>query len=352
MTIRDMMAFDHIVPGLSATGGNLAAYSDTALVYAPNPGVGVPSQGGVFVDTDRVWYRNSASANGDANNYMGYLGAPFSAFSDPTASRSYFGFRWKSTGQSIQFTLAAIYNAAKVLVAPLVLTSDMTFVANKAYYIEVMIDRVNFTRTVWVDGNRIINAAALTNPAQINTATNAISYGFMGVVSGSFTNQYNYTDLYWVDDPLATLSRLGPIVANPITVAAASGNGWTPTSGTIAAALNTSVTGGSFTPNVVAPQDGTPLVSTLATSANPMAAVQGVLLLSSGSRQTGTQTQFQETLKDQATPTPNSKVLNPIIFPSDAPVYGRKLGFLPTALDNSPWTPAKIAQLQLSTVAA
>lgn len=353
MNIRDMWAFDHIPLNINTTGGNVAGYSDYNLLYSANTTFG-STPGGTVSDADGVWLALQSAQSGNLSYWLGNWSVPFTNLIDITQPRSFLGFRFKWNGFGSS-PLLGIASSANAYLASLVGPSDFTAVVGKNYYVEVMWDHVANTRTVWVDGAMVVNAQALAaSAASLLVATNRFSF-CQNTTWGNTgqTTTYQFKDIYYGDDPTGANPRLGPIIATPAKIATAVGAGYIPSTGTdLPTILNTAPVGGATTPNLTAATDGTPLVSTFSTTANPAGVVKALKLLSSVARQSGTSTQFLETLTDQATPTPNSKTLTPIVLSSDAMVYGKSIGLITTALDGSPLTLANIAQLKLSTVAS
>ena len=550
-----MYAFDHIPAGSSGTGGNVPTYSDFPFTWNAATSGGGPGAGGVTADSGGSWLSTTGPYGAAGNFYVGGWLFPVNQF-DLTKPRGYYGFRFKATTSNRVNHPLVIMNAAKSAYgAVLVNIADFNWVTNQEYYIEVLIDRQNNQRTVWVDGALVINAQVFS---QTILSTDYLSMGQVNGTGSSTSQSYYFKDIYVMDDPGdGSVSRLGPIIAKPITLAAATGNGWignayTGTlSGTVAistaqskfggaslaggttssmcsfpdapglrtgatgdatyeawvyntsgsqtgavfgkdnavansahltfangnwqvlfdssavainvaanmplnawvhmalvryngvwslyqnGALLAQYTGGTFgnnsypfvfanwgganapwqgyidegrvsnnarytgpftppsapfvpdantmglfhfndsvggftadssatavqqlntavsatnssIPNVLSPQDGTPLAMSVQTSADVGATVQGVLLVASGQRAAATGTTLRTTISDQAVPA-NQVQANPLQFPAGAFGYGKTLGFLPNALDGSSFTTAKVAQLSLSAVAS
>jgi hypothetical protein len=340
-----MYAFDHIPIGGSTSGGNVPTYSDFPFTFVGANGSGA----GTVSDSGGVWL--GFSAIGAAGNFWtGTWRLPASGY-DYTKPKSWVGFRMKLATTSRIANPLVLYDSTTTRQAILVGINDQTWNTNQEYYVEVLIDRVNKQRSVWVDGTMVVNAASYGSYVSVSTDY----LGFCEpVATGSLTAaSYQYKDIYVMDDPGdGSVSRLGPVIARPITLATASGSGWTPSSGSISGALNTAInTSTPTTPNVTSPSDGTPLVASLATTADAGAAVQGVLLVASGERSSGTGTTLRTTLSDQATP-PNQSTLNALQFPTTGFQYNRTLAFAPAAPDGSTWNAAKIAATSMSCVAS
>lgn len=343
-----MYAFDHIPAGLSTAGGNLAAFSDFPLGFFGATTAGAQS-GGVTLDSGGSWLNSSAGAAA-GNFYAGFWYYPMAQF-DLTKARSWFGFRIKMGSANRVCPPLAIYPAglgsqAAVMVAG----ADYAFITGQEHYVEVMIDRVNKTRTVWVDNQLVVNGVSYGSYTILST--DFAGFGSAAATGNSTAMAYQIKDIYVLDDPAdGSVVRMGPIVARPITLASASGAGWIPSAGTVLSALNTQVSATQqATPNVLMATDGTPLLNTLQTTADPLGVVQGVLLLGSGQRNVASGTTLRTTITDQATPTPNQLQLA-ALFPAGTNQYGKSLTFLPNALDGSNWNAAKIAQLNLSSIA-
>lgn len=351
-----MFAFDHVPALTNSTGGNLAVYaSDFPFTFSLNPNN--TGTAGTASDTNGMWLQNAAQGYvaGQFSNGFTDLGSIRSLVSriwDSTKARSYVGFRFKVTqATSNPSALTGILGYLQgSTFTPLVAWADFSWVLGQVYYIEVMIDRTVNTRTVWVDGAQVVNATTIATTSYAGTDSLAWGIPNSYVVGGgaNYPYQFWYKDIYVKDDVIGTgaTGRLGPLIAKPISAATATGSSWVPSTGTIASALNTAInTSTPSTPNVAMATDGTPLSLTLQSTVDPSALVQGVLLLSAGSKAAGTSTTLRATLQDQATPTPNQQALSPMVFPSVSFGYGKSLGFLPNALDGGAWTAAKIAAL-------
>lgn len=353
-----MYAFDHIPVLNSSTGGNVPVYAaDYPFTYVASTQQPFGG-GGSFSDTDGIWLQSAAASQFiSPNTYtaVGMWRAPVSALWDSTKPRSYQGCHFKLGGTAptnpTQVPILSFYQG--VTQYPLCAFADFAWVVGQMYFVEVMLDRVANTRTVWVDGNMVVNAAVLASTTY--QGTDLFAWGTTAAQAGGGANySYSFKDIYVMDDVVGAgaTGRLGPIISKPITIASASGAGWTPSTGTITSALNTAVnTTTPSTPNVATATDGTPLAATLATTADAGAVVQGVLLFASGSKNPATGTMLRTTIQDQAQP-PNSVTLNPISFPATTFQYGKVLGFMPSAPDGSSWNAAKIAALQASVVAS
>lgn len=344
-----MYAFDHIPVGASAAGGNVSGYAaDYPFVWtAGSQGQG----GGTVSDSGGVWLGVTGTTGAAGNFWTGAWLYPFSQY-DLTKARSWFSARIKLTTAGRVVPILSVVNSAYTYQFALVGPSDYAWVTNQEHYVEVMIDRVNKTRSLWVDGQAVITASPYGSYAISNT--DLIMMGSTAAGGSTYPPTMQFKDIYIADDAAdGTFSRLGPQLAKPITLASAAGAGWTASSGTIVAALNTAInTSTPSTPNVTSPSDGTALAAALTTSADAGAQVNGVLLLAAGSRNAGSTTVHRTTISDQATPTPNQQTLTPVSFPTGSFAYGKVLGFLPNALDGTSWTTEKVKQLTLSSVAS
>lgn len=355
MTIKAMFAFDHVPVGSSTTGGYVPGYYvDFPFTYASY----ASSTSGVMSDSNGVWLQQGNVYLSSAYR-TGQWVAPVAKLMDVTQPRSYIGFRHcvATAGTLPTGVMWAIYNGAATLSSPILSGTDFpSYTLGKVYYVEILIDRVAGTRSLWIDGSLVVNGQPLTNTSTLTDPTGTINIG-VAASSGSVSNNvlWQFKDMYFMDDvnTAQAVGRLGPISSNPLTVAAAVGASWVPSTGTNVSALNTAVnTSTPTTPNVADAQDGTALAVQYGSTLSATQIVKGVLLLFSGSRLAGTSTTVRTTLTDQATPTPNQLPLNQISWPTDTPYYGKQLGFLPNALDGTGWTAAKITQLTASLVAS
>jgi hypothetical protein len=214
-----MYAFDHIPAGTSTSGGNVSTYSDFPFTFVGSNGSGA----GTISDSGGTWL--GFAAIGSAGNfYTGTWKLPVSLL-DYTKPRSYIGFRWKVTSASRVCNPLVLYDNGNTRQIVLVNITDQTWNTNQEYYIEVLMDRTNKQRTVWVDGAMVVNAASYGTYASVSTD----SFGFCEPLAtgASTAATYQYKDMYLMDDPGdGTVSRIGAILAKPITIATATGNAW------------------------------------------------------------------------------------------------------------------------------
>lgn len=219
-----MYAFDHIPTGSNGTGGNVSTYSDFPFTWNAATTGGGPGFGGTISDSGGVWLTAAGAYGYSSNFYVGGWLFPVNQF-DLTKPRGYYGFRFKVTNSNRVNHPLVIMNASKSAYgAVLVNIADYNWVTNQEYYVEVLIDRQNNQRTVWVDGALIINAQVFS---QTILSTDYLSMGQVLGTGGSNGQSYYFKDIYVMDDPGdGSVSRLGPIIAKPITLASATGNGW------------------------------------------------------------------------------------------------------------------------------
>lgn len=355
MVMRLPMAFDHI-PAAIDTGANYAAYSDyPALSYGSNGGFNF----GIQPDSGYNWLHYQITG---LNGYGFYAltGWSISSLFDITKARSYCGFRakvlsfntWLSTHPLCWQTDGVMpTNGSNANTIAVLKTTDYAWPLNQDFYVELMFDWVNLTRTVWVDGVKIINAQALGF-----TPTTAGKLGFAIQNAGVANNPVvRIKDMYFLDDSgdgAVDSQRLGPQIFLPLTLNDAAGNGWTSSDGAgVLIDVNTPITGSGnlATPYAQSPTDGTPLdMHFTASNLNANNAIKGIMVLGSASRASGAIASVKTVVTDQATPTPNTKRLADQTFTSGAVVPHRTVGYLSTALDGSSWTPTKIQQLKIS----
>jgi hypothetical protein len=354
MTMRLVMPFDH-VPAAYDGGVNVSTYTDyPAFQFGTNGG----ASRGVLADSGYNWLSvKIAGANG--YGYAGFLALPVSSLFDLTKARSYVGFRYKVTTYNTTAGLSAFCweattappgNGATGTTNALIKTTEFTFTLGQDYYIEIMFDWVNLTRTVWVDGVKIVNAVALGfTPLSTHLVEWTIQSG------GSAVNPViQVKDFYALDDAgdgAADSQRQGPMVYLPLTMNDASGNGWTSSdSTTLLADINTAITGSGnlAAPYAQSPTDGTPLdMHFNASGLDPNVGIKGLVVLGSAARPSGAIASVKTVMTDQATPA-NTKRLADQTFSSANVVPNRTIGVLTTALDGSTWTPTKIQQAKIS----
>lgn len=356
MVMRLPMAFDHI-PAAVDSGTNYNTYSD----YPP---IAVGTNGGlswgIASDSGYNWLNFSiAGANG--YGYWSMLGWLVSSLFDITKPRSFCGFRVKPLIYNSPLNAANLLcwqvggampsNGPNGSTMAILKTTDYAWPLNQDFYVEIMFDWMNLTRTVWIDGLKIISAQAL---GFTPSATDRL--GFAISSNGAANNPYiRVKDMYFLDDSgdgAIDSQRLGPQVFLPLTMNDASGNGWTSSDGAgLLADINTAITGSAnlAAPYAQSPGDGTPLdmhFSTSGLSVNN--AIKGLMVLGSATRPGGTLATVKTVVTDQATPTPNIKRLADQTFTGPSVVPNRSLGYLAGALDGTAWTPSKIQQLKVS----
>lgn len=363
---KTMFAWDHVPALLNTSGGYVATYAaDFPFSYVlgsftNNAGTTTYGTVGVNLDAGGSWLSTSPGGAGflSPNTYgSGHSGWTLPANQwDLTKARSWIGFRYKFSGSWAAGSLPLMIYTSTGSTNQLTLfgQSDIAgLVAGQEYYVEVVIDRVANTRSVWVDNVLVVNAAPITYAIQ---STDRIGFGQCITLTASGTAPatiaHNFKDTYLADDPGdGTFVRLGPQLAKPLNMLTASGNGWTASTGTPLSALTTAIsTSSPSTPNVASASDGTPLVTTFGSGTDAGAKINGVLLIAGGQRNPGTGTMMRNTLSDAAQP-PNTLQAN-LQFPAGAFQYGRKLAWWPTAPDGGAWTSAKIAACSMSSVAS
>lgn len=230
-----MYAFDHIPTGMTTGGGNVGTYSDFPFTFTGANG----SSAGTVSDSGGTWL--GFSPVGAAGNFWtGTWKLPVSVF-DYTKPHSYVGFRFKPATANRIANPLVLYDNTTTRQAILVAVGDQTWNQNQEYYVEVLIDRTNKQRTVWVDGTMVVNAASYGSYASVSTD----QLGFCEPVAtgSSTTATYQYKDIYVMDDPGdGSVSRLGAIIAKPITLASASGTGWLANNATLTGTASSSST--------------------------------------------------------------------------------------------------------------
>jgi hypothetical protein len=220
-----MYAFDHIPTGQSGTGGNVPTYAvDYPFVWNGATTGGGPGTGGTLSDTGGVWLAANGAYGFSGNFYVGGWLIPVNLF-DLTKPRGYYGFRFKAAGPNrVNHPLVIMNSAKSAYGSVMVNINDYNWITNQEYYVEVLIDRQNNLRTVWVDGVMVINAQVFS---QTILSTDYLSMGQILGTGGSSGQSYQFKDIYLMDDPGdGSVSRLGPIKAYPISIASSSGNGW------------------------------------------------------------------------------------------------------------------------------
>lgn len=218
MTQAKMMyAFDHVPVGGAA---NVAAYSDLPFAYSIGyySGATGPSTGSVGVyGTGGNWLFNASGSVSSFGRSFGSWHIPITGL-DTTKPRSWIGSRfiWTTSVQNLQ--MLAFINSAGTQTAMLVTGADYAWNLNQEYYVEVMVDWVNQTRSVWVDGALVVNAASIG--AYTPASTDYISWGVAQSYGASTASGLGFKDVYLADDPAdGSFVRPGPIKAYPITVA-------------------------------------------------------------------------------------------------------------------------------------
>lgn len=229
MTLKAAFNWDHLAgvnltPG-NTTGGSAFSISQwTELSPIATPSYAFLSTGTINQLTiDNNGWIAVANAGGTA---MGALEIPLSAIIDTTKNASWFGARYKATGQQINSSSLAVFGYATstngVGYVKLVTTDQLVawgVVLGKEYYFELQFVKngANYNLNVYMDGvlrNTVTNAIPVATvataffwfgPANTNTATT------LAVMS--------IRDVYYLDeDGLSNWdsTRLGPIRTSPL----------------------------------------------------------------------------------------------------------------------------------------
>jgi hypothetical protein len=223
-----MYAFDHIPVLENGGGGNVGGYSDFPFTFGGNTNAGALGHftgGGTVLENSQTWLSVTATSQWNGFFWPCAWRLPISNVVDLTKPRNYIGFRFKANNGNASDPFI-ITNSSNVVQTQLVKAADYTFTASQEYYIEVLLDRVNKTRTVWIDGVMIINAQTLSGGYAVQS-TDLFAFGG-DTAAGSYNPQtYRFKDMYFMNDPGdGSVSRLGPQLAKPITLASSSGAGW------------------------------------------------------------------------------------------------------------------------------
>lgn len=345
MAMRLTMAFDHVPAG--QTLGNILAYCDYPLALGGSASV-------AKINNYQWLLLSFLSAGTPAypQSFSSYASMPLASAWDTTKARSYCGFRLYVSGNGrtwggfTTYPLFAMYSGSTYV--GLINLTDFNFVVGTEYYVEVMVDWVNKTRTVWVDGALVVSASAITIPAA------PLSFqwwvGEFSATNASYGGAVAVTHLYFLDDAgdaAADSQRQGPLVANPITVADAAGTGWTSSDNAgLLADLNTPITSTTdmIAPYTASPGDGTPMDLHLTTAADPTLPVKIVTLMASTARIPGAVTATKTVVSDGT----RTQRLPDQTYASNSMGVNKTLGNLTTALDGTSLTVAKLKQLKVS----
>lgn len=359
MAMRLGMAFDHFNVAWGYSTATKGYYSDYPWTFSSNGGANV---GGGFAKLGNYTYLYISASQGGNVAQAQYAYLPLSAIWDMTKPRSYCGFRMqvtipagKASYQAINYLYGVLtYNPSQTTPANANNVFNLDGIAsialNTEYYVEIMIDWVNKTRTVWVDGNKVVDAQALGFTMAQNgylqfSASNPAS------ATATYGGQLNLTHMYFLDDAgdgAADSTRLGPGIMSLCPVLDAAGNGWVSSDGgNFVTELNTAVASTpNPTPNLVSPGDGTALDMHFDTSKlDPLGVVKFATPILSSGRSTGTASVTKAVLSDAAAHTLR---LNDISY-SDANMrYNQSPGLITTNLDGTPLSLAQLQQLKLS----
>jgi hypothetical protein len=359
MAMRLGMAFDHFNTAWNQAYASKGYYSDYPWSFAS---YGTLVGGGFAKLGNYTYLYLSAYTNNVASTQAMYGFLPLSAIWDVTKSRSYCGFRMQlsiPSGKSNYQAVNSVYNLLSYATAAT--TSATTYplfnlegipnpVVGVDYYVEIMIDWVNKTRTIWVDGNLVMNAQALGfTPAQGGFLQFVASLGSSS--STTYGGQLNLTHMYFLDDAgdgAPDSTRLGPGVMTLCPVKDAAGAGWVSSDGgNFVTELNTAIASTpNPTPNLVAPGDSTPLDMHFDTSKlDPNGVLKFAMPILSSGRNTGTSTVTKSVLSDTAS---HSTRLPDLSYADANMRYNQSPGMITKNLDGTPLSLAQLQQLKLS----
>lgn len=222
MTLRALISFDHV----PLTGNNAITPQNTYSANALQTTYGVPGTvmfgsaqaATAYISATTNWLNIGPIAN--ANYLTGWM----ISFADLNilqngATQAWIGFRTYATGNGalaanvigVSATPAAMTNTAITPTTSVLSEAQLarqTFGVAGAQYVEVLLDTVALTATVYVNG---VQVAVTTIPAN----QQYIVFSGMNLYSTSYTQAFR--DIYALDvDGVKPNGRLGPITSTPI----------------------------------------------------------------------------------------------------------------------------------------
>ncbi|BDD79834.1 hypothetical protein [Burkholderia phage FLC9] len=346
MAIHDLWSFDNAPVGTNLSQASTANITGTTnstnpyYYYTGNPGMIYPTVGAsqsVAVTSDGfLTFQRNASGY---SNPMLFMGSQVQNWT--TSTKFWIGFRTKASYATVPTQTGTVLLAQQSYASgnynKVVTDGDLGSIpANTEVYVEVYIDSVANTYSVYVNGALV----RTTTATYITSATEwAIDCSNLGGPPGNSTR--GYRDFYFLDVDSTDTNRLGPIRSAPATLSNISGSEWTLNS---AADLPTALTTAlqnppSTTPSASSPADFQPIKANLNTSSSsPIIAVQAAistfgdagnnalgLVLSQGGNQAD---------------------LGRVVPPISANQFNQRWAIQRKAPDGSAWSAAKVSATQ------
>jgi hypothetical protein len=326
-------------------------YGFDHCVRTPAPAVGAVNNPSVGFGYANATLLNPTLMAVDSNGFLGgyssaqnvNLAFDMTGLIPPNPTKVTFGWRVKTlqvygaAHAMISFSVPGTPNDTTAYIIQMAAANApwLPTVGNEVY-VELTYDFVTFTPTLTVNG---VPVTATIGSAP-NTAQKAAFVSGAWTINFTLANtvnaRYAYRDIYIVDAVAGDgmVGPLGPQKLFPITLDAAAGAGWTPSSGTLLDVLNAALPAN---PTATSPSDKTPLVTSLKTSAPEGSRVTAVSLSLSGtSSGDGASTSKVEITQNSQSFSPKFPVV------AKTTTYGAPIGIFPKAPDGTSWDLAKI----------
>ncbi len=349
MSLNHVLCFDHLPVGNTDT---VAAALGRGWVYGGFPGtIGTTQptvnqtfllsylQDAVAGQTAGRWLTLGSAltpSRMDVHNWRIQQGEVF----DVTTPRSIVGFRMRKIATTLAFNFVWFANTG-------VLNNRddaARFQDNVDYYVEFVIDRIENSLTVYVDG--VFYKTLAMNNALLVSPTTQLIFHNTAAINTTLTTTLQLKDIYFIDDTQDSTpcTRLGAITPRRMTVSAvAAATGWA-NAGTVFNGLITTAAN-SVTPVVSSPDSRDPVTADLAVA--NVAATDRIIAITtalSGRRTSANTAQIEPTLQLGASQRLGK---NAAWATTNTMEFCKPLGVHAQAADGTPWTLAKLTASKL-----
>lgn len=352
MSLNNVFCFDHLPVGnidtislLVGRGWNYGGFPGTIITTegsARTPTLAYLLEGNPLGANAGRWLALASAVTGTRMD-LAHWRIPQGDVFDVTRPRSIFGFRMRKTPTVNTITL--LYFANSVILSSV--NDAGKFSDNTDYYVEVVIDRIENSVSVYADG--VFYKKSPVNSTQINTPTTPIIFHDWSGKASTASSTLYIKDLYFIDDTEddTPCTRLGAISFKRIFLSSVNAPGW---SGNASSTSNSTIGSASVAnaPVTSSPDTRAPLSGILGTFANPVLVdTDRVLAFSaklSGRRTSSNNAQIQPSfvqggVEIQGTP---AAFATPNVME-----FCKNLKVLPLAPDGGPWSIEKFQATQV-----
>lgn len=231
MAIHDLWSYDNAPVGTSLLNSSgttdLTAVTNSTnpyTYYTNNPGCCYTYTGSTIAVDANGFLAMPNNSSGNSSMVWFKLAQVFN-FTGVT--KWGLGFRTKSTQAVTGSTAGRVFittsGFATAILVNWILESDLVAAANTELYVELVVDSVALTYTVYVNGSPVRTASF--------SAANFPSTGYgcfgTGGTAGTANATRSYRDFYFLDFDSTDTTRLGPIRSSLATLSNIAGAGWT-----------------------------------------------------------------------------------------------------------------------------